>query len=116
MRKWNYVAMGRSGFQGSRRRWQGVSQLDLEKDRTPGGPGPGLIGAGFLAISLIDFPARRLCRRCRKGRTLSKRRFPELSECHPVRHRFRQSVASRAVCRYLGCSPGVVRPRRCPRR
>lgn len=99
-----------------------VSQLDLEKDRTPGGPGPGP-HRGRISRHLFDRlpPHGRLCRRCReKGRTFVKdagslnyREVPPSAT--PLG---RQSVArSCRVADTSGCSPGCRSgQRRCPRR
>jgi len=113
MRKWNYVAMGQIGFQGSRRSGKAVSQLDLEKDRTPGGQV--LAHRGRISRHLFDRlpPHGRLCRRCReKGRTFVKDAGSlNYRECHQCDTACRRALPVVRVADTSGCSPGVGQAR-----
>ena len=56
MTKWNFVAMGQVGLTGQTRRVaQPVARAVARWTGRPEGQILSLIGAGFLAISLIDF-------------------------------------------------------------
>jgi hypothetical protein len=108
MRKWNYVAMGQIGLSGiTAKVARPLASSISRRTGRPEGQVLALIGAGFLAISLIDFL------RTVDAGSLNYREVPPSAT--PLG---RQSVArSCRVADTSGCSPGCRSgQRRCPRR